>query len=925
VNKRGKMEPIWRIQLLGGLKATLQGVSVSHFGTRRTAALLSLLAMRPGHAFSREVLAAQLWPGEDFEATRVRLRQCLTTLRHILEPEGVPAGSVLCADRLEVRLAEGAVSTDVEALERAARMGLERTDNSEAVSHFEAAIELYAGPLLPGYEDAWIISERTRLAEIFRKVAGSLLDATIREENVEKSVHYAQLAVSREPLDEVLNARLLDLYWRSGRHAEGARHYRELEARVAREFSAPLSEDLKGFGELLKHEAPLFPSAGEISSGHGMQISLPTTRFFGREEEIERICHLTHPPDSEESVQARLVTITGAGGSGKTRIASEIALRLQKSFDGALWFVPLADVSNPELILRTVADEMRLPVQSSSSLRTQIIRVLSQRPSLLILDNYEQLVEGGAALISDLLHHVPGLSILVTSRQLLNLEGEHEVVLLPLPTPIEKTDLAALTSNPSLALFVDRAQASRPGFHLTETNVEVVGEICRVLEGIPLAIELAAAWSAVLSPEQILERLSHRFDLLVSRRRDIPARHRTLREAIDSSYRLLSPELQRLFAGISVFRGGCTLEAVSEICEAGNVLEQVARLREMSLIVVEESSGAMRYRQLETLREYASEQLTVEEKEALSRRHALRFLSLAEEAFPHLAGLGQVEWLVRLEGEHENIRAALGWAILNDPDIALNLGGVLWRFWWMRGHLQEGRNWLERALERRSEATDLAIARGLCGAAVIALSQGDRVASRRYAEECLSLSRTVHSKNGVAASLGALGFVSMLEGDPDAAGRHFEECLVLFEELEDLSGISMSLISQGFVALWRGEYAAANNLFDRSLVVLQELRETSGMGMAHICKGFVSLAQGEMEECRTLFDKGLGLLSLLGDRTGEAMTLVCNGFIGLSQGDFTGARPRIEEGLTLLKELGNTGGIVMLLITQGCVALLGEG
>jgi predicted ATPase len=453
---------------------------------------------------------------------------------------------------------------------------------------------------------------------------------------------------------------------------------------------------------LFQIDYPGAPQFGPIRLAAGVSNRLPAqfTRFFGRNSEIEQLRRLL----TQESV--RLLTLTGPGGSGKTRLAIEATRSLLSQWREAVWFVPLADISDSSFIFTAIRDTLKLPIAPNISPQEQIIEALSNQPALLLLDNFEQLVEEGAAQVQELLERLPSLTVLITSRQVLNLPGEREFPVLPLPVPDEELPPAKIKEYSSTALFIDRAQAARVDFRVDERNAAAVAAVCRRLDGIPLAIELAAARSLVLSPAQMLEKLKDRLDLLSTRQRGIPERHRTLRAAIEWSYGLLSPELQCFFTSLSVFRGGWTIEAAEAVCEEPEALDFLTRLRECSLIVTEEKPSEIRFRMLETLREYALSQLGNDERTAMERRYAIHFMAMAEDSEPHLRGPEQAMWLERLDSEQDNFRAVLAWAVEHDATGALRLAAALAPFWETRGHYSEGRNWLERALAKARPKED---------------------------------------------------------------------------------------------------------------------------------------------------------------------------------------------------------------------------
>lgn len=404
------------------------------------------------------------------------------------------------------------------------------------------------------------------------------------------------------------------------------------------------------------------------------------------------------------SAQTRILTLTGMGGSGKTRLAVEAARDLLDNFNGAIYFVSLADLRDARLIADTLLKALSLSRIANSEPLAQAAVKLSEQPSLLIFDNFEHLLAEGSLVVRELLERVPSLVCLITSRQPLGISGEQEFPVSPLPIPAVTDAPETLLGCGSVQLFLDRAQAVRPDYQITQANTEAMAQLCRHLEGIPLAIELAAAQAKVLTPSQMLGQLARRFDFLVSRRRDAIKRHRTLRSAIDWSHQQLAPELQRFFAGLSVFRGGWEIAAAETVCEESGAADYLMKLQENSFIVVEEYAGTMRFRMLETVREYAEQRLSETERTELLRRHADFFLQLAETAEPELGKLEQAEWLKRLEAEHDNIRAALECCKADEKCAdGLQLASSLLRYWTGNGHPNEGRDFLEYFLTRSDD------------------------------------------------------------------------------------------------------------------------------------------------------------------------------------------------------------------------------
>jgi predicted ATPase/DNA-binding SARP family transcriptional activator len=493
------------------------------------------------------------------------------------------------------------------------------------------------------------------------------------------------------------------------------------------------------------------PLAAE--AGYGANLPLTFTRFFGREREIAELTEMLR------SGGVRLVTITGPGGTGKTRLALQVAERLSGNFHGAVWFVGLADISDPQLIAGTILDSLRVPRSPQREPIDQVVEALGRQPSLLVLDNMEHLlgeagvtglVEDGASLVQTLLRRVPSLTLLITSRQLLGLSAEREYILSPLPTPHgDNGGPEQLSAYDSVRLFIDRAQQAKTDFQISNGNAPAVAELCDRLEGIPLAIELAAARAQVLTPAQMLAQLSsgaepnRRFDLLASRRRDLSERQRTLKGAVEWSYRLLSPELQRFFCRLSVFRGGWSVEAAEAVCEEPLALDYLAQLRECSLVLAHEAGEQIRFSMLETLREFGRERLVAAAEEmSASKRHRDYFLALAEAADRQLIGPEEKRGLERLDANQDNLRAALSWS-LTDPagaEPGLRLAATLRRFWWIRGNMREGQQWLRAMLEREGASArtlERAAALTVLGALLQLCAEWE--AARPYLEEGLAI------------------------------------------------------------------------------------------------------------------------------------------------------------------------------------------
>jgi predicted ATPase len=523
-----------------------------------------------------------------------------------------------------------------------------------------------------------------------------------------------------------------------------------------------------------------------------------------------------------------LLTLTGPGGSGKTRLALEVAEHLRTSFHGAVWFVPLQDLTEARLIPDKLLDSLRLPRSPQLEPMEQVVAFLSRQPSVLILDNFEHLVTDGAPLVQTLLEQLPTVTCLITSRQQLNLAGEQAFPVAPLPVPGDgrrstgdregvtgDSDLSSvvcdLSSVPSVRLFVDRAQAVRPDFQLTRTNADAVAGLCARLEGLPLAIELAAARAGVLTPAQMLARLSLRFELLATPRRGATPRHRSLRAALDWSFHLLSSKLQRFFVQLSVFQGGWTLEAAEAVCDEPKALHYLEQLRECSLVQATEAGGEMRFRLLETLREYGGEQFEPEQREAAAHRHASYYLALAERAEPELFRADQADWLDRLERDQDNLRAARAWMVASGRiQDALRLEGSLWQFRYVRADLADGLEQLRQLLSLPgAEARTYTRAKALNGAGALANFLGENETARCLHEASLTIGRELGDRWNIAFALTGLAMASLDGGKPEPARSLFEQGLTIWQDIGDTWGIAYAHIGLGYASHSERDYATA--------------------------------------------------------------------------------------------------------------------
>jgi predicted ATPase/Tfp pilus assembly protein PilF len=633
------------------------------------------------------------------------------------------------------------------------------------------------------------------------------------------------------------------------------------------------------------------------------------TSFVGREHALRDVRELLGTN--------RLLTLVGVGGLGKTRLSLQLGAEVLDDYADGVWFVEMAPLSDARLVHQAVASVLRVKEEPGRTVQEALLKFVRDRQLLVILDNCEHLIRACAGLANELLQSGPQVKVLASSRESLRVVGETTYALSTLSVPAPNGDLPVemMTQYEAVNLFSDRARATQPTFRVNSNNAAAVADICHRLDGIPLAVELAAARVRALSVETIAERLTDRFRLLTGGGATSLPRQQTLRACIDWSYDLLTDAERVLLQRLAVFVGGWGLQGAEAVCTEGqidkpSVLELLTRLVEKSLVEFEAESG--RYRLLETVRQYARDrQVESGPDETVRDRHRDYYLALAEEAESKLKGAQQAEWLRRLDDEHENLRAALGWSLVEPGSGAgLRLCGALQRYWWTRGHLGEGRAWCMRALENvGADVRSPERAKALSAEGQLAYFQGDYAASRARHEESLAIRRKLGDQLGVGASLSSLGNVSYEQGDLSAARALYEECLAILRDVGSRSGVATSLNNLGFVLSELGDHAAASALHGESLAIKRELGDRSGIAHSLNNLGRVAYQQGKFGSAQTLYEESLAIRREIGDRIGIASSLNNLGTLSYDQGDFSSARTMHMEALAIWAELDDLQGI----------------
>jgi predicted ATPase len=678
----------------------------------------------------------------------------------------------------------------------------------------------------------------------------------------------------------------------------------ELRERLANDLAQLLTERFTSPKQTTVHARPA-------------PLPVPRSRLIDREQEIALVQDLLQRAD------VGLVTLTGPGGVGKTRLAIQVATDLSSQFADGAAFVSLAALKDPDLVELTVAQALQVSEADGQSISEHLVKYLRPRELLLLLDNTEQLLSA-APLATQALDAAPRLTLLVTSREPLRVRDERVVPVLPLALPDAEQlpDLDRLSQVPAVALFVERVREVQPAFALTADNAQAIAEICRRLDGLPLALELAAARSNVLPPEALLARLEHRLPLLTHGARDVPERQQTLRNTIAWSYDLLDEGDKALFRRLSVFSGGFTLEAVEAVCvfdavstassaqaDEGAALEQLAQLLDKSLVQPQQDTGGEpRFTMLETIHEYATEQLVASgEAAAVQQRHAAYFLRVALEADPQMHSPEREGWMERLDREEANLRAALAWskADRNAVQTGLRLVGALVFYWFLRGSIREGRTWLEAMLER-TDGTDRSAARGeaLYGAGWLAWVEGDFQAASPRAEESLSIAREIGDKQAIGNAKFLLGLVRMGQRNSAAARPLLEESRTLFKDLGNVWGEASTLYYLGMATYFSGDRAGARACYEESLRLFRQIGEVFGVTVLVSALEVVGLPQGDEETARSLYEQSLPLLRASRERGRLGIILINIGESWLHQsGGEQQAKMLYKQGLNLWQDM----------------------
>jgi predicted ATPase/DNA-binding SARP family transcriptional activator len=854
-----------QFRILGPVEAIVEGERAS-LGAPKQRALFALLLVNRGRVVAAERLIDGLW-GESPPASAAQsLQVYVHGLRRALGGERIETAG------RGYRAAVGEDELDLEHFERAltrGRAALDAGRPDDAADELREALALWRGPALADVpEEARRAGEAERLEELRLTALELRYDAELASGRHDAVVAELEAVTTEHPYRErFLQQRLLALY-RCGRQAEALEVYRAARQTLADELGLEPSPALQELERAILRQEPSL-AAPEASTRSTRPLPVPPTPLVGRRLELASVSALFRDEG------ARLVTLTGPGGTGKTRLGLAVAHELEPELrDGAL-FVNLAPLSSPELVVSTVADALGVR-EGTRSLSAGVAEHLRECRMLLVLDNFEQLLPA-APFVGELLAAAPRLWILATSRAPLRLAAEHEYPVPTFDSPDAELPFEQLVETDAVRLFMARAQAVDPSFELDEASAAEAALVCGRLDGLPLAIELAAARSKLLTPAEILARLEREPHLLPAGPRDAPARQQTLAATISWSYDLLGPEEQDAFARFGVFAGGCTLEAAEQVCET--TLETLGALVDNNLLRRRDGRLLM----LVTVRAFALERLEETGSSKVRLRHAEWLTELAEsiESLPKVGG-EPTDYLDRIQAEHGNIRDALAWSLEQEPVLALRLASALKTFWEVRGHFREGGRWLEEVLPRAADAPPELRMKGLAVAGAIATRLGDLDLAEERKEGALALARELGDDVWIARELSDLGTIAAMRDQIEHASELMEESADLFRKLDEPSRLATVLSNLGHIAGERGDYARAIEVTEEALA-LQSSKAAAAITVYNL--GSYHLAAGDLERAREWLERAVADTLELGFKEVMAYALAAFARLCLLDGD----------------------------------------
>ena len=845
--------------------------------TRKTEVLLAYLIMNPGkHA--REKIAALFWGDSSDTEARNSLRNSLAVINKNLGP------NLLLTDRQIVEI-NPEYPLWVDALEFESQTTKYLADLNQEIN--QVNLDLYQADLLSDFYDDWIFPVREHYRSLLFELLLQMTQEMRSRSEYKRAVEFAHKVLAFDSANERAHQHLMFCYMAQGDRSAALRQYENCQGALMDELGVDPATATTALYEWIKQvSTDVKPFSAQITN-----LPIPLTSFIGRKRETAAVKQLLS--------STRLLTITGPGGSGKTRQGIHVATDLLDAFEDGVWWVELAALTDNSLVPQAIAKALGVQEVANQPLLETIANYLQSKKLLLILDNCEHLIEACAQVTEYLLESCLHLKVIATSRESLNIVGESiwYVPTLSLPDPGQLSLIDLLLGYEGIRLFVERASGVRSAFVLTEQNASFVAQICHRLDGIPLAIELAAARIKVLTPEQIVERLQDRFQLLTGGSRTALTRHQTLQAVIDWSYDLLTEREQALFRRLGVFSGGWKLEAAEVVCSGENlaareILDVLSNLVDKSLVIIEgEQDGESRYKMLETIRQYARKMLLkAGEESEYKERHLDYYVKLVESAKPYLGfflpDMEIIKWVKVFDPEQSNLRRALKWSLTdsNLVEAGLSMAGMLHWFWFVRSQFTEGRDWLKQFSDRSDAIAKSVRAQAFLSAGFLACWQGDFASANASLEQSLKLFEELDEKSGVAFSLHGLGFAANGLGDHAQAGSMFGKCLAVAREIDDKWLISFALHFMAIGSSFQGNYELAREQFEECIMLIKEgSGNMQGIAYSSFHLGRMDRLQGDYASAHKNLAEGIGLFWQMSDRRGLGYALSGFACLALAQ------------------------------------------
>jgi predicted ATPase/DNA-binding SARP family transcriptional activator len=905
--------PQLTIQLLGHFQAMLDGQPLSGFDSNKVRALLAYLAVEADRPHPRDELIGLLWPDQPDTAARASLRQALANLRQIIgdRTSATPFLSTT-SDSIQFQRSEHC-SIDVvifnELIATCRAHSHRRIETCRSCAQrLQQAVELYRGDFLAQFVQSgseafeeWALIQRERLHREVLDALYVLAEHHERRSVCDQARHYATRQLELDPWREEAHRQLMRALALSGQRSAALAQYQTCRRILAEELGAEPSQETVALHAKIKADR-----LTRADQHHNLPTML--TSLIGRQRELSEIERLLETPT------CRLLTLTGPGGIGKTRLALQAATQQIGLFEDGVWLVELAALSDPTLVLQAIATVLDVRESASRSLQDRLFDFLKSREVLLTLDNCEHLVEACAQLVHTLLRECPQISILATSREVLKIPGEVTFQVPP------------LTNDAAGQLFIERAVTAFPDFAMTQANEPAIAQICHRLDGMSLAIELAAARVTVLSIDQIATRLDDRFNLLTNGHRTVLPRHQTLRATIEWSHSLLTEQECILFRRLSVFASGWTLEAAEVICagegiESSEVLDLLLNLIDKSLILIDGHSAETRYHMLETIRQYAFERLiNAHEDDRIQYHYVCYYCDLAEAATSYLHRSEQMVWLEHLDLERGNLREAMAWAItLAQAQVGLRMGAALRDYWFLRSNWREGRQWLERFLampEAAARTTARAAALNSAGYFAFRLNEPNAAITLLQESRDLSLELGAEGKPHLILSLVYLGR-GLLTRDSKLARHMLDDSLLLVRDAGDTWQLAYILNSEGNWAGSQGDYDSARFFYQDSIDAYQKIGDRLHAAVPKSNLGWILYLQGYYGKARPVILEALEVFRSTGAKPLAAYQLKNLGCLAHLQGDYQQAVTCFEESLALYQETGSQPDIAKVLSGLG--------